>query len=95
MGWPQVAQESGQQWRQVSCAVLLPAPSDYSAVSQEVVFPAGTTHRSVVIPIVDDSVLENMEFFSVSVTVPASHLGVVSLGLHIADVFITDDDGKC
>ena len=78
----------------MSCNVLPPAPSDYSAVSQEVVFPAGTTQKRVDIPIVNDHVLETMEFFSVSVIIPASHLGVVALGLNRADIFITDDDGE-
>ena len=63
-------------------------------MSQEVVFPAGTTQRSVVIPIVEDGVLEATESFSVRVTVPASHAGVVALGRDMADVVISDDDGK-
>ena len=63
-------------------------------MSQEVVFPAGTTQRSVAIPIVDDSVLEAMEFFSVRLSVPASHAGVVLLSVDAATVSITDDDSK-
>ena len=79
------------------CHVLYfpPAPSDYFAVSQEVVFPAGATQRSVAIPIMEDSMFEAIELFIVSVMVPASHVGVVALGLQRADVFIMDDDGEC
>ena len=78
----------------MSCVVLPPAPSDYSALSQEVVFPAGTTQRSIAIPIIDDSVVEIMEFFFVRVTAPSSHAGVVHLGTDIATISITNDDSK-
>ena len=64
-------------------------------MSQEVVFPDGTTQRSVNISIMEDSVLEDMESFSVRVTVPAGDLGVIVLGLHTADILITDNDGEC
>ena len=70
------------------------ASSDYSAVSQEVVFPAGTIQKSVAILIMDDSVLEAMEFIHVEVTVPASQAGVVLLGTDAATINITDDDSK-
>ena len=78
----------------MSCVVLLLAASDYFAVSQEVVFPARTMQRSVAIPIVEDSVLEAMEFFSVRVTVSASHTAVVILGVYAATISIIDDDSK-
>ena len=78
----------------MSCAALPAAPSDYSAVSQEVEFPAGTTQRGVAIPIMEDSVLEAMESFSVRVTVPASHAGLVLLDRDTATVSITDDDSE-
>ena len=74
--------------------VYSPASSDYYAVSQDVVFPAGTTQRSVAIPIVEDSVLEAMEFFSVSISVQGDSDGVV-LGVSSVDVYIQNDDGEC
>ena len=71
-----------------------PALSDYSAVSQEVVFPAGTTQRRVAIPIIKNSVLEATEFFTVRVTVLPSHAGVVFLNRDVATISIADDDCK-
>ena len=94
MGRPQVARENGWRWWQESCALLPLAASDYSALSQDVVFPAGITHRSVAIPIMEDSVLEAVESFFVSVTVPADHAGVVLLDTEAATINITDDDSK-
>ena len=42
----------------------------------------------------EDSVLEAVESFFVSVTVPADHAGVVLLGTDAAAINITDDDSK-
>ena len=81
---PQVAWERDWRWCQVSYADFSTAPSDYSAVSQEVVFSAGTRQRTVNISIIEDSVLEDVEFFYVRVKVPASHAGVVLLGTDTA-----------
>ena len=94
MGMPQVAWERDWRWCQVSYADFSTAPSDYSAVSQEVVFSAGTRQRTVNISIIEDSVLEDVEFFYVRVKVPASHAGVVLLGTDTATISITDDDSK-
>ena len=74
--------------------LVSPAFSDYLPVSQEVVFPAGTTQKSVAISTLEDSVLEAMEVCYVRVTVPASHTGVVQLGTDTATISITDDDCK-
>ena len=63
-------------------------------MSQEVVFPAGTTQSSVAIPIVEDGVLEATESFSVRVTVPASQAGLVLLGTDTATISISDDDSE-
>ena len=79
---------------QVLCVVFLTASSDYSAVWQEVVFPAGTTQRSMAIPIMEDSVLEATESFYVMVTTPVSHTEVVMLDTNVATINITDDDCK-
>ena len=77
----------------MSCAVPFPAPSDYSAVSQEVVFPAGTTQRIVAIPIVEDSILENIESFLVSISVQDDLDGVV-LGVDSVEVSIQNEDSE-
>lgn len=85
----------GWNWWQASSAAIFLASSDYSSVSQEVMFPAGTTQRNVAITITEDSVLEDMEFFSVRLSVLASHAGVVLLGTDAAaTISITDDDSK-
>ena len=63
-------------------------------MSQEVVFPAGTTQRSVNVSIIEDSVLEAVEFFYVEMAIPGSHAGVVLLGTDTATIRITDDDSK-
>ena len=86
--------ESDGSWWHVSCSLLPLALRDYSAVSQEVMFPAGTTQRSVAIPIMEDSVLEAMEFFTVEVTVPASYAALVLLGTDTAIINVTDDDSE-
>ena len=57
-------------------------------------FPVGTTQKSVAIPIVEDSVLEANEFFTVEVTVPASLAEEVLLGTVSATISISDDDCK-
>lgn len=78
----------------VDVCLFSPAPSDYSAVSQEVIFPAGTTQRSVAIPITGNSVLEDIEFFYVKMSILASQAEVVLLGTDAATISITDDDSK-
>ena len=78
------------------CRVLFSPPdtSDYFALSQEVVFSAGTTQRSVAIPIMEDRVLEATEFFYVEVTILDSLAGMVLLDRESAIISITDDDSK-
>ena len=78
----------------MSCTILLSDASDYLALSQDVMFLAGTTQECVSIPIVEDNVLEDMESFSVSVTVPADRARVVLLDIDAATINITDDDSK-
>ena len=80
--------------QQTSSVIFLSAPSDFSATSQVVVFPVGTTQKSVAIPIVEDSVLEANELFTVEVTVPASLAEEVLLGTVSATISISDDDCK-
>ena len=78
----------------MSHTAFLPAARDYGAVPHEVVFPTGTTQKIVAIPIIEDSVLEAKESFSMRVTVPASHAGVLLLGTDVATISITDNDSK-
>lgn len=70
------------------------APSDYLSVLKEVIFPAGTTQKNVAISIMEDSVLEALESFSVRMTVPPDHAEVVLLGMDVATINIIDDDSR-
>ena len=78
----------------MSSVALVLAASDYFAFSQEVVFSAGITEMRVAIFIMEDSVLESMEFFYVRVTVPASYAGAVFLDTDAATINITDNDSR-
>lgn len=68
-----------------------PAPGDYTALNSTVVFPAGKREHIIAIEIVDDSVLEEAESFTVQ-------LSPLSSGVRIDDgmtsVVIRDDDSK-
>ncbi|MCB0034254.1 MAG: hypothetical protein KDE51_09555, partial [Anaerolineales bacterium] len=65
------------------------AGADYTAVSETVVFPAGTTVQTVTIPILDDTAVEGAETFEVVLANPQN--GV--LGLNSTTVVtILDDD---
>ena len=68
---------------------------DFFAVNQRVTIPAGSTHMPVNIPIVDDSIHENTEMFTVQIqsigeVTPA---GVTIGTLNPTMVDITDNDG--
>ena len=73
------------------CIILPPAPSDYTSVSTELTFNAGNTNQTVMIPIVGDNVVENTEFFSLSLMAGDS---AVNLNPQTTTVTIQDDDSK-
>ena len=65
---------------------------DFSPVSVSLTFTAGgVTTLPVVIPLVDDSVLESSEYFSVLLVSSSQR---VTVGQGSANVTILDDDGK-
>ena len=67
------------------------APGDYhQMMSTAVVFAAGETEQTLVIPIVDDRVLEETESFSVEISSVSSGVTVEN---GTASVVIDDDDG--
>jgi Zn-dependent metalloprotease len=66
------------------------AGSDYTAVSQDVSFSPGETSKTVSIPITDDSVVENDETVSLSLSSPST--GAVLGDPHAATLTILDND---
>ena len=66
---------------------------DFTPVSTSLTFTAGgATSLSVVIPLVDDSVLEPSEYFTVLLISSSQR---VTVGQATANVTILDDDGRC
>ena len=66
------------------------APDDYTSVEDVIIFSPGINESCTMIPIVDDSVLENDEVFSVILSTTDSD---VSLDPSSATVTIVDNDG--
>ena len=70
---------------------LPPASSDYTTVSMELTFNAGTTNQTVMIPITGDTVEEGTESFTVSLVSADS---AVILNPSTTTVTIEDDDSE-
>ena len=70
------------------------APSDYTAVvNAAYVLSAEMRDLEVMIPLVDDSIREPLESFSVTISLPCNQSGVL-LGQSLASIVINDDDSK-
>ena len=69
---------------------ISPAPSDYIATTQQVVFAPGEKEKIVSVPIVNDDVLEGEEMFSATLT---TNDPKVTLFNSSTSVSITDNDG--
>ena len=69
------------------------APADYQAVTRTITFSSSVSTVSVTVTIFDDSILESTENFVGNLTDPQSQTGI-SLTPSIANVNITDNDGK-
>ena len=69
------------------------AGQDYTTTSQTMTFAPSEDSRTVMVPIIDDSIGEGMEQLVARLSVPAGHSGV-ALGEDMASVEITDDDRK-
>ena len=70
---------------------LPPASSDYTTVSMDLTFNAGSTNQTVMIPITGDTVVESTESFTVSLTTGGS---AVTLNPSTTTVTIEDNDSK-
>ena len=68
-----------------------PAGADYEAVTTTLTFNVSTPTQVVTIPIIDDQIVENNEFFGVTLTTFDT---AVTLNLQTASVTIRDNDGK-
>lgn len=65
------------------------APGDYQATSGTLTFAAGESHKTITIPLVDDTIAEGLEFFNLQLTNPTG----TSLGaINTTSVLIVDDD---
>ena len=70
---------------------LPPASSDYTTVTMDLTFNAGTTNQTVMISITGDTVVESTESFTVSLTTGDS---AVTLNPSTTTVTTEDDDSK-
>ena len=66
---------------------------DYIRTARTVTFAPTVTSQVVMVPIINDSVVENDELFVANLSVPALQSGVM-LGASRVTVEITDDDRK-
>ena len=69
------------------------AGADYATTSVTVTIPATVSSQSVIVPIINDSLIEGVEQFSAQLSLPAGQDGVM-LGANTATVEITGDDGE-
>ena len=67
--------------------------SDYDRLSNDVTLSHTTTQQCVSLDILDDSVLEDIESLTVSLSLNGEQ-NSVSLSPHTATIFINDDDGE-
>ena len=66
--------------------------TDYKSTEDNLTFAVGETSKSILIPIVDDKLVESSEFFRVVLSSPKNAL--LASGGSSAKVTITDDDTK-
>ena len=57
-------------------------------------FDAGTTRRTVQVPIVNDNVLETVESFFATLSVDSNLYPGVNISPDRVDIEVSDDDGK-
>jgi len=79
----------------LNSASLSSAPDDYTAsVSGEYTLSTEMSELAVMVPLVNDSMHEFVESFSVAIGLSCNHSGVL-LGQSLATVLVMDDDSKC
>ena len=71
--------------------LVSPAGSDYRAITTTLTFSVSMPTQVVTIPILEDSIVENMESFTVAL---ATNDRAVTLRLQTATVSIRDNDSK-
>ena len=69
------------------------AGTDYTTTSVTVTIQATVSSQNVMVPIINDSLVEGVEQFSAQLSVPSGQDGVM-LGVNTATVEITDDDSE-
>ena len=70
---------------------LYAAPEDYTVSAMTITFTAGETWRDVIVTIVDDSVGEGSESFTVTLANPSSGL-ILGTGSAVATIEISADE---
>lgn len=75
---------------------MVAGSQDYNETSTTVEFgPGGTQTESIVIPLIDDDIVESPEVFFVSLTIPDDESGISIPGNRsTAMVTVQDDDSK-
>lgn len=68
------------------------AGTDYTAVSGQITFPAGVTSATINVPLLNDSLIEGSETFSVTLSNPVPGAPLVVLDGATANGTIVDDD---
>ena len=69
------------------------AGDDYTATSMAVTIQAADASQVVMVPIINDSLVEGVERFTARLSLPTGQDGVM-LGANTATVEITDDDSE-
>jgi len=73
---------------------LIIASADYNSTTAGLTFGPSRGKQCVLIPVINDIVPENQEYFRVKLTMATPLPGVI-LNPDMVIVFINDDDGKC
>jgi len=74
-------------------AFLIIASADYANTTADLTFGSSTRKRCVLIPVINDVVPENQEYFRVKLAMTTQLPGIV-LTPDTATIVINDDDGK-
>jgi len=73
--------------------ILIIASADYTNTTADLTFGPSTRKRCVLIPVINDMVPENQEYFRVKLAMTTPLPGIV-LNPDIVTVLINDDDGR-
>ena len=76
-------------------ACLIIAPADYTNTTANLTFGPSTRKQCVLIPVINDMVRENLEYFRVKLAMTTPQPGVVLTSDSVINFINDDDDGKC